>query len=140
MSSKDFPDLFDEFDSDEQQNYQTKTSKRRLRKSSLQTKKPTSAMNDFIRNQDDSRLNFQFTYKAARFEEWWLLDSLGDFYEHKWISDVLTRVKGGKEASVYLCRSDSLEGTRLTAAKVYRPRSLRNLKNDGQYRNGRARP
>ncbi len=133
MSTKDFLEFLDEFENDEQQN-----NRHRLRKSSQQTKKSTSESNDFVRNQDDSRLNFQFTYKAARFEEWWLLDSLGDFYEHKWISDVLTRVKGGKEASVYLCRSDSLEGARLTAAKVYRPRSLRNLKNDGQYRNGRA--
>ncbi len=85
-----------------------------------------------------SRSSFKFTYKAARFEEWWLLDSLGDFYEHKWISNVLSRVKGGKEASVYLCESDTIEGARLLAAKVYRPRSLRNLKNDGQYRTGRA--
>ena len=85
-----------------------------------------------------SRSNFRFTYKAARFEEWWLLDSLGDFYEHKWISDVLSRVKGGKEASVYLCKAGASDDAKLMAAKVYRPRSLRNLKNDGQYRTGRA--
>jgi RIO kinase 1 len=66
------------------------------------------------------------------------LESLGDFYEHKWISDVLQRVKGGKEASVYLCRSGPAIKAPLVAAKVYRPRSLRNLKNDGQYRVGRT--
>ncbi len=92
----------------------------------------------FLREQDDSSASFKFTYKAARFEEWWLLDSLGDFYEHKWIADVLSRVKGGKEASVYLCRlSDAVDGAQYAAAKVYRPRSLRNLKNDQQYREGR---
>jgi RIO kinase 1 len=138
MSSKDFPEFLDEFDNDDQQNTLTQTGNHRLRKSSMKAKKTATKTIDFIRNQDDSRSNIQFTYKAARFEEWWLLDSLGDFYEHNWISDVLSRVKGGKEASVYLCRSDALEGTRLTAAKVYRPRSLRNLKNDGQYRNGRS--
>ena len=87
--------------------------------------------------QDDSRKNFKFTYKAARFEEGWLLNSIGGFYEHRWISDVLRRVKGGKEASVYLCRSGAQVDAELVAAKVYRPRSLRNLKNDHAYREGR---
>ncbi|MCI0519769.1 MAG: hypothetical protein L0Z70_05870, partial [Chloroflexi bacterium] len=93
----------------------------------------------FLRKQDDSRGSFKFTYKAARFEEWWLLDSLGDFYEHQWIADVLSRVKGGKEASVYLCQAGSaIPGGGLVAAKVYRPRMLRNLKNDAIYREGRG--
>jgi len=56
---------------------------------------------------------------------------------HKWISDVLKRVKGGKEASVYLCKPGVEVDAPLLAAKVYRPRSLRNLKNDQQYRVGR---
>jgi RIO kinase 1 len=90
----------------------------------------------FIRAQEISR-EFQFTYKAARFEEAWLLDSLVDIAEHQWISDVLRKVKGGKEASVYLCRSGVAVDAPLVAAKVYRPRSLRNLKNDQQYRTGR---
>jgi RIO kinase 1 len=93
---------------------------------------------EFLNGQDDSRRNFKFTYQAARFEEWWLLESLGSFYEHKWITDVLRRLKGGKEASVYLCRSGPAIDASLVAAKVYRPRSLRNLKNDGQYRTGRV--
>jgi RIO kinase 1 len=93
----------------------------------------------FLHKQDDSTASFKYTYKAARFEAWWLLDSLGDFYEHKWISDVLSRVKGGKEASVYLCRAgDAIPGGGLVAAKVYRPRMLRNLKNDAIYREGRG--
>jgi len=91
----------------------------------------------FIRAQEISR-KFQFTYKAARFEEAWLLDSLVEIAEHKWISDVLRKVKGGKEASVYLCRSGVAVDAPLIAAKVYRPRMLRNLKNDQQYRSGRA--
>jgi RIO kinase 1 len=51
---------------------------------------------------------------------------------------VLRKVKGGKEASVYLCRSGPAIEPPLVAAKVYRPRSLRNLKNDSQYRAGRV--
>jgi RIO kinase 1 len=50
----------------------------------------------------------------------------------------LRRLKGGKEASVYLCRSGPAIDAPLVAAKVYRPRSLRNLKNDSQYRTGRV--
>jgi len=91
----------------------------------------------FVRAQEASK-EFKFTYKAARFEEWWLLDSLSAFHDHKWISDVLRRVKGGKEASVYLCKPGVEVDAPLLAAKVYRPRSLRNLKNDQQYRVGRT--
>lgn len=93
----------------------------------------------FLSKQDDSRASFKFTYKAARFESWWLLDSLGELYEHQWISDVLRRIKGGKEASVYQCRAGTaIPGGGLAAAKVYRPRMLRNLKNDAAYREGRS--
>ncbi len=92
----------------------------------------------FLHAQDDTRASFRFTYQAARFEGGWLLDSLGDFYEHQWISDVLGRVKGGKEASVYLCRAGPQIDAEFIAAKVYRPRMLRNLKNDSAYREGRV--
>lgn len=92
----------------------------------------------FVRAQELSR-EFQFTYKAARFEEAWLLDSLFDIAEHQWISDVLRKVKGGKEASVYLCKPGAaIPNTDYVAAKVYRPRMLRNLRNDGLYRQGRT--
>jgi RIO kinase 1 len=90
----------------------------------------------FVRAQEISR-EFQFTYKAARFEEAWLLGSLVEIAEHQWISDVLRKVKGGKEASVYLCKPGVAVDAPLLAAKIYRPRMLRNLKNDQQYRTGR---
>ncbi len=91
----------------------------------------------FIDLQDDTRAGFSFTYKASRHEAGWMLDSLGPFYEQKWISDVLRMIKGGKEASVYLCRSGMAVDAPLLAAKVYRPRRFRNLKNDALYRVGR---
>ena len=91
----------------------------------------------FIDAQDDLSASFNFTYKASRHEAGWLLDSLGAFYEQKWISDVLRLIKGGKEASVYLCRSGVAVDAPYLAAKVYRPRIFRNLKNDALYRVGR---
>ena len=92
----------------------------------------------FVRAQDFAR-EFQFTYKAARFEEAWLLDSLNDLAEHGWITDVLRKAKGGKEASVYLCKpGPAAPESTFVAAKVYRPRTLRSLKNDQQYRDGRT--
>lgn len=90
----------------------------------------------FVRAQEAAD-RFKFTYKAARFEEAWLLDSLVEMAQHEWISDVLRKVKAGKEASVYLCKPGPGVDAPLVVAKIYRPRSLRNLKNDGVYRTGR---
>ena len=115
-----------------------------LRMQRLQSKRwPKHPEARFVEQQDEYR-DFRFTYQAARFEAGWLLDSLGSFYHNGWIEDVLRIVKGGKEASVYLCRvaENIVEQTRnqegLVAAKVYRPRSLRNLRNDAIYREGRT--
>jgi RIO kinase 1 len=138
MNTDDYINLFDELDNDGQTENFLNKDKRRQRFPERHFKYVREANSEFLNGQDDSRRNFNFTYPAARFEEWWLLESLGDFYEHKWIVDVLKRVKGGKEASVYLCRSGPAIEAPLVAAKVYRPRSLRNLKNDAQYRAGRV--
>jgi RIO kinase 1 len=80
---------------------------------------------------------FQTTYKPGRFEEGWLLESIRPFYDQGLITDVLSLVKGGKEASVYCCAADPETGYEIVAAKVYRPRALRNLRNDVMYREGR---
>ena len=138
MNTDEYIDLFDELDDNEQTENFINKDKRRQRFPERHFKYVREANAGFLKGQDDSSRSFDFTYQAARFEEWWLLESLGDFYEHKWISDVLRRVKGGKEASVYLCQAGAEVDASLLAAKVYRPRSLRNLKNDGQYRTGRA--
>src|SRR5690606_19980036 len=81
---------------------------------------------------------FQTTYQPGLFEGEWLLDSLRVFYEMNLISDVLARVRGGKEANVYRCQATSKAGMSLAAAKVYRPRKFRNLRNDALYREGRS--
>ena len=90
--------------------------------------------------QADGREQFNFTYNASRHERVWILDSLGKFYDEKWLDDVLRLVKGGKEANVYQCLAHGsvtgLENAYI-AAKVYRPRLFRNLRNDALYREGR---
>lgn len=81
---------------------------------------------------------FQTTYVPGLFEEGWLLDSIRQFYDMALITDVLGRVNGGKEASVYRCAGHPSTGQELLAVKVYRPRMFRNLRNDKMYREGRA--
>lgn len=80
---------------------------------------------------------YNFSYKASRHESQWLLDSLNEIYDQKWFDDILKMVKGGKEASVYLCKAPENMAQQLLAAKVYRPRRFRNLKKDHIYREGR---
>jgi RIO kinase 1 len=85
----------------------------------------------------DMELGFETTYSPSRYEQGWLLSSLYAFYDEGLITDVLAAIKGGKEASVYLCQAHPATGLELVAAKVYRPRMFRNLRNDAMYRHGR---
>jgi RIO kinase 1 len=81
--------------------------------------------------------NRAMTYHPARYEAVWLEASLRSFFEQELITDVLSMVKGGKEANVYRCAANARTGQRFLAAKVYRPRQFRNLSNDRAYREGR---
>ncbi len=85
----------------------------------------------------DVELGFNTTYRPSRYESGWLLSSLYSFYDEGLITDVLALVKGGKEASVYRCQATAAAGGGMLAAKVYRPRMFRNLRNDSMYRQGR---
>ncbi len=80
---------------------------------------------------------FSPTLQASRHERDWIVNYLGPYYDKKLIVDVLRRIKGGKEANVYCCRAHPALGVELLAAKVYRPRMFRNLRNDALYRQGR---
>lgn len=80
---------------------------------------------------------FTTTYRPSRHEEGWLLESIRNFYEETLITDVLSQIKGGKEASVYRCTAGPSSDMDFLAAKVYRPRQFRNLRNDALYRSGR---
>jgi RIO kinase 1 len=92
-----------------------------------------------LEEQIDSAESFNFSYQASRHERSWIVSSLGGFYEGQVIGDVLRLVKGGKEASVYQCSAGLIDTHgEFIAAKVYRPRIFRNLRNDHLYREGRA--
>jgi RIO kinase 1 len=138
MNTKDYLKFFDELDDDDAADAYLQFDAQRPRNPKRRiSKKLEGEETAFIGAQDDTRTGFKFTYQASRHEAGWLLESLGAFYEQKWISDVLRLIKGGKEASVYLCRSGVAVDAPLLAAKVYRPRQFRSLKNDALYRVGR---
>jgi RIO kinase 1 len=102
---------------------------------------PRHDISQLVAEADTLEGGFDTTYKPSRHERTWLLQSLGAFFEQSLIDDVLASIKGGKEASVYRCRThpSAIEavGAPLVAAKVYRPREFRNLRNDKVYREGR---
>lgn len=81
--------------------------------------------------------SYPYSYHASQHEKQWMLASLSEFHEQNWIEDVLAQVKGGKEATLYLCTAPARMAQTLLAAKVYRPRRFRNLKKDHLYREGR---
>jgi RIO kinase 1 len=80
---------------------------------------------------------FMPTFQATDHERYWILNYLEEFYNNQVITDVLFKVKGGKEANVYCCAAHPSTGLDLIAAKLYRPRMFRNLRNDARYRQGR---
>ncbi len=87
--------------------------------------------------EQENALNFR--YKASKHEKTWLVNSLADFYRQQWFEDILRLIKGGgKEASVYQCLTNSINQNRYLAAKVYRPRQFRQLRNNSLYREGRT--
>ncbi len=81
---------------------------------------------------------FNPTFTSSFHERDWILNYLGAFYDDKQITDVLARIKGGKEANVYCCAAHPATGLELIAAKIYRPRQFRQLRNDARYRQGRS--
>ncbi len=81
---------------------------------------------------------FRPTFSASKLERAWILEYLGPFYEDHYIADVLRQVKGGKEATVYCCLAHPRMHMQHIAAKVYRPKIFRTLKNDAEYRQGRT--
>jgi RIO kinase 1 len=81
---------------------------------------------------------FGFTFTGGHQESRWLTESLSEFIEDGYVTDVLFRVKGGKEATVYCCRAAPGADPPLLAAKVFRPRMFRAMRNDALYKEGRG--
>ena len=97
------------------------------------------ADNDTIQlDADDLRPGFDPGFLAEHHERDWLLSSLQVFYDRHLIDDLLGVGRSGKEATVYCCVANAATGYALLAAKTYRPRMFRSLKNDKVYRESRA--
>jgi RIO kinase 1 len=87
--------------------------------------------------QEDLAPEIPFTYQASRHEKEWITSALNGFVADHIITDVLHQIRGGKEANLYCCKTNPALGVDLLAAKIYRPRMFRNLKNDALYKVGR---
>jgi len=89
---------------------------------------------------DGMRLDdpFEPTFTGSRQERRYIRESLGEFYEDRLFLDVLYRVQGGKEANVYCLQANPKLGRKLIAAKVFRPRMFRAMRNDSFYKIGRG--
>ncbi len=100
-----------------------------------------AVVDEIVKHVDESPVAagsyFNPTLGSSRHEREWIFSYLGPFYDAKKITDVLKKVKGGKEANVYCCAAHPETGLDLIAAKVYRPRMFRNLRNDVRYRRNR---
>ena len=105
-------------------------------------KKHTEAVLTLTDGAEELGSSHETTYKASRHEKVWLSESLGTFYDQSLLADVLFLVKGGKEANCYACAAHpalaAAVGLSHVAAKVYRPRMLRNLRQDFLYRESRT--
>lgn len=128
----DYEDRFDPLNTDRQ------ARRKRKPKAKHQPKKAEAALREEVADLAGLEGGFKTTYHPSLFEESWLPQSLGQFYDQSLITDVLARVRGGKEANVYRCAAHPVTEQTLVAAKVYRPRMFRQIRDDSLYRDGRA--
>jgi RIO kinase 1 len=86
----------------------------------------------------DLPAEFAANVQVTDSERQWIRKYLGPFHGRQLITDVVSRVKAGKEATVYICTGHPSFGQELMAAKVYHQRSQRSSKNASDYHQGRA--
>lgn len=135
------PELFEDFAAEfDPMNTDRQTRRKRKTKARHEPKKAQDKIVEELADDTGIAGGFKITYNAGdndHHQLQWIQDSMSGFFYQDLIVDVMAMVKGGKEASVYRCQAhDSTEYTWL-AAKVYRPRMFRNLRNDKMYRQGR---
>lgn len=82
--------------------------------------------------------SFRPTFLTGRRDAPWILSSLTPLYDQKLITDIVQEVSSGKEATVFCCQAHPNTGQELLAAKIYRPRMFRALRNDAVYRYSRV--
>jgi RIO kinase 1 len=81
---------------------------------------------------------FAAAIQVTETERAWIRQHLSGFLKDELITDVVRRVKAGKEATVYACSAHPSTGKSWVAAKLYREWSLRSSRNMSQYQQGRA--
>ena len=139
MPETTISEFYDEFETEYQlKNQDRRARRKRKQKTAYAPKKPEHLILQEIADTTGIEGDFDMSYRPARHERIWLYESLKAFYQEDLITDVLSLVKGGKEANVYRCRAHESTGTSFLAVKVYRPRMFRNLRNDKLYREGRT--
>ncbi len=139
MPETTISEFYDEFETEYQlKNQDRRARRKRKQKTAYAPKNPEHLILQEIADSTGIEGDFDMSYRPARHERIWLYESLKAFYQEDLITDVLSLVKGGKEANVYRCRARESTGTSFLAVKVYRPRMFRNLRNDKLYREGRA--
>ncbi len=103
---------------------------------------PVVAQAEALPAMSDGEEEYLPSYAAAldplHHERQWVINSTISFYQNKLITDLTRLVKGGKEANVYVCTAGENVPHELLAAKLYRPRMLRTLKNNAIYKAGRT--
>ncbi|MBO0777366.1 MAG: hypothetical protein J2P37_00950 [Ktedonobacteraceae bacterium] len=82
--------------------------------------------------------SFKPMFLAGRRDSPWILSSLTPLYDQKLITDIIYEASSGKEATVFCCAAHVDTGQELLAAKIYRPRMFRSLRNDAVYRYSRV--
>ncbi len=82
--------------------------------------------------------SFNPSLLASKRDAPWILSSLTPFYDQHLIVDILHEAHSGKEATVYCCEANPATGVPYLAAKIYRPRMFRSLRNDAIYRYSRV--
>ncbi|MCB8944874.1 MAG: hypothetical protein H6658_14085 [Ardenticatenaceae bacterium] len=103
----------------------------------ISKKQITADLSDFSDDISEWVPSYAAPLDPQHHERQWVIDSIGPFYRDEIVTDVTRLVKGGKEANVYACEAHPDTGLALIAAKLYRPRMLRHLKNDAVYKAGR---
>lgn len=134
-------DTFDEYEYLEAQYLDRNRRQRRHQQNGPRSKVDPAGVRAQLTDFNDDVTDFLPSYAAAldplHHERRWLIESLSGFYRDNLITDVTRIVKGGKEANVYCCLANPATGVDLVAAKLYRPRMLRHLRNDALYKEGR---
>lgn len=127
----EYETLFDPFETDR------KARRKRATRAHYQPKVAHSDIVNQITDEVGWETDFSISYKPSKYEAAWLVDTLRGFFEQALITDVLSLVQGGKEATVYCCAAHPSLGVETLALKVYRPQMFRSLTNDQIYRQGR---